>query len=271
MPPKPKLERHGQLIFHSAAEFVLLLRSRSSERKIARISFGKDGSIYVQFPYCIQKSGWIGELPVPADPSATVTYSLRSHGSFVDTDVKFSHHRSGIALFSKTGLELPPTRRNSFRLDGPIGHLFRLQVSNPQDFAELKKIDKTVKYLALDFPDDGPTSISWRAEWRRKASLIANIQPPSGTAGPKTSVQHRVTGAVDEVLFLGQPPGYALRDHVLLLTGGPSPRPAGVTGSGMTFLGGWDEHEVQSADEKPVLRGALAFVYPAHEPSPADP
>src|SRR4051812_42730817 len=105
MSPRPILERDGQLAFHSASDFVLLLTSRGEARKIARISFGRDGSIYFQFPYCTKKEGWIGELPASA-PGTQVTYRLADHGNFVGTDVKFSHHRSGVALFSKTGHEI---------------------------------------------------------------------------------------------------------------------------------------------------------------------
>lgn len=121
MPPRPKLEKYRQLVFHSTADVVLLARLGRIIYKTARISFGRDGSIYVQFPYCNEKEGWIGELKIPPDQAQPVTYSLRQNGRFVDTDVKFSHHRSGIALFSKSGHELPQMRRQSFPLNGPIG------------------------------------------------------------------------------------------------------------------------------------------------------
>jgi hypothetical protein len=260
--PRPTVEQYKQLIFFATPEVVLLVRVVRTHYKVARITFGKDGSIYVQFPYCIEKSGWIGELPINADHEGPQTYSLTEHGEYVVTDVKFSHHRSGIAQFSKSGVELPDTRRQSFPLNGPIGHVFNLQVFQPHRFTVLEKPSPKAKYLALDFPDDRPASVSWRAEWRRKDSIVSAIEP-LGDAGPKSIIKHKVTGAENETFFVGQPPGYPLREHILLVTGGPSNPPIGQTSPGMAFLGGWDPHEISAAGEKPQLRGCLAFIYPA--------
>lgn len=267
MPPKPKVEQYRQLKYYAAANTVLLVRMPYAVFKIARISFGKDGSIYVQFPYCTEKSGWIGELPIARGQDGPTTYALTEHGSFVSTDVKFSHHRSGIALFSKSGHDIPSTRRHSYPLNGPIGHLFNLQITDPHGFALLTKADPTVQYLALDFPDQSPATVTWRAEWRRKDSVVDNIQPRGGIAGPKTKVLHRQTGIEEEMVFLGQPEGYAMREHVMLLTGAASERPSGAQGAGMYFLAGWNAHEVQDSGQQADLGGALCLVHPARPPS----
>jgi hypothetical protein len=46
--------------------------------------------------YCVEKDGWIGELPIAPGQTGPTTYKLADHGSLITTDVKFSHHRSGI-------------------------------------------------------------------------------------------------------------------------------------------------------------------------------
>lgn len=268
---RPVVERAGSLRFYATAHTVLVVRTPEAAYKVARVSFGRDGSIYVQFPYCREKAGWVGVLPIEAGQAGPVTYTMRDHGAPVSTDVKFAHHASGEVHFSKTGHDVPRTRRQSFPLGGPIGHVFHLQVFRPAAFTRIEKRDKGALYFELDFRFGAPTGAGWRAEWRRKRDVVDSIHPPGGVAGPATTIQHRATGVQERVVLVGQPPGYALRDHVLLLTGGADPLPAGVDGPGMAFLGGWNAHEVASPGDGADLGGCLAFLYPYQAQASADP
>lgn len=267
MTDRGRIVHEGRLRYYAYAEFVLLAVTSAAAYKIARITFGKDGSIYVQFPYCIERDGWIGVLPIDPNHEGPITHSMAHHGSYVGTDVKFAHHTSGEAHFSKTGDEtIPRTARASWPLTGPLGHLFDLQVMQPEQFTRLEKRDKRVMYLGV-VAEPGSEAIAWHAEWRRKRDIESNIRPRGGIAGPTTKVLSRATGRESEVFFLGQPQGYGARDHIVMLTAGRSERPQGFVGSGMTFLAGWDTHEVARAGEKADVRGCLAFVYPARPPA----
>jgi hypothetical protein len=262
MTVKGGIVQEGRLRYFAYSDFVLLAVTPAAAYKIARVTFGKDGSIYVQFPYCAEKQGWIGILPIDPSNDGPTTYKLSEHGSFVATDVKFAHHVSGEAHFSKTGdATIHPTRRVSWPLTGPLGHLFVLQVIEPERFARLENPDKRAKYLAVRM-SPGATSISWHAEWRRKRDVEQNIQPAGDSAGPTTTVRSRRTGEENAVIFLGQPEEYGARDHVLMLTSGSPKVPSGFSGTGMTFLGGWDVHEVANTGDRPEVHGCLAFVYP---------
>jgi hypothetical protein len=263
MPARDGIVQEGALRYFAYSDFVLLAVTPGVAYKIARITFGKDGSIYVQFPYCAEKQGWIGILPIDPDKDDPTTYKLSEHGSFVATDVKFAHHTSGAVHFSKTGdSAIPPTRRVSWPLTGPLGHLFALQVIEPERFNQLEKRDNRAKYLGVQM-SPGTTSISWHAEWRRKRDVEQNMEPARGIAGPTTKVRSRRMGEESEVIFLGQPEGFGARDHILMLTSGSPEVPKGFRGTGMTFLGGWDAHEVEKSGDRPDVHGCLAFLYPA--------
>lgn len=262
MTPRGGVVQDGRVRYFAYPEFVLLVATPTAAFKIARITFGRDGSIYVQFPYCIEKQGWIGILPIDPTRQGPTTYALREHGAYVETDVKFAHHTSGEAHFSKTGDEtIPSTRRMAWPLTGPLGHLFDLQVMQPDRFTPLTKRDKRVMYLALTVDHIGE-SVGWHVEWRRKRDIEANTQPPGGVVPPTTRIISRATGQESEVFLLGQPAGYGARDHVLLLTAGQREPTAGMETSGMTFLAGWDTHEVATPRDPPEVRGCLAFIYP---------
>lgn len=266
MAPKGGIVQDGRLRYYGYTDFVLLVATPDAAFKIARITFGRDGSVYVQFPYCVEKEGWIGVLPIPPGREGPTTYTLSEHGSFVPTDVKFAHHTSGVVHFTKTGDDrVPRTGRHSWPLTGPIGQLFSLQVLEPERFEPLKKADKKAMHLAVRMPRAAAT-LGWYAEWRRKKDFEQQIHPPGGVAGPVTRVQSRATGEVNEVFFLGQPEGFGAQDHIIVLTAGTPKAPDGFSGPGMAFLGGWDMHEVREVGEKPDLKGCLAFIYPAHPP-----
>jgi hypothetical protein len=152
--------QEGQLRYFAYSDFVLLVVTPVAAYKIARITLVRDGSIYVQFPYCAEKQGWIGRLPIDPSNDGPITYKRSEHGSYVATDVKFAHHVSGEVHFSKIGTAtIPPTRRVLWPLTDPLGHLFALQVMEPERFAKLEKPDQRAKYLAVRM-SPGATSIS---------------------------------------------------------------------------------------------------------------
>ena len=266
---KDLIAQESRLRYFATSETVIVMRTPIATFKVARVTFGKDGSIYVQFPYCIEKTGIVAELSTASATPAERTYRLGDVGEFVDTDVKFSHHLSGIAQFSKGGLHAKLPRRQSFPLDGPIGHLFRLQVMWLDRFEVLKNPKNGVAYLGFDFPEEHPTSVVVLGEWRRKVDIVNNIDDPKGIAGPATQIQERATGAIRSVYFVGQPASLPLRDHVLMISGGAVDLPQGAQRSGMVFLGGWDPHEVKHTGAVGPASDCLTFMYPATRPSPA--
>ena len=241
----------GRFNYFAAQDTVILLQTPLATFKICRLSFGSDGSIYVMFPYCKEKTGILNKVARPGGPSESITHNLGTGGKLVPTDVKFSHHRSGVAQFSKTREVEDAPRHNSFPLDGPIGHVFDLHIFWPSGFDLLEKPKKRDLHLAFGVQDRHPAAFLVAGQWRRKQDLLNNTDPPNGIIEPTATVTHRKTGLPTNVYFLGQPEGYPLRDHVLMLSGGEIPLPTGAEETGMVFMGGWNSE-----------REGLVFMYP---------
>lgn len=256
----------GTLQYFASKEAVLFVKTSQGEFKLARISWGSDGSIYVQFPYLAGKQGLLSEIDVDPNATGPTTYSLAEAGIYARTDVKFSHHASGVVGFSKTGHDERLPRRTSFRLDGPIGRVFELHVQWPTGFAPLGQPKKKPIYLGFNFPSTHPDAVVIAAQWRRKADITRNIDPRGGISGPSTEVIARATGLRSSVYFFGQPSGFPLRDHVLQITSGSVALPRGADRPGMIFLGGWDMHERKDGEASKSLGSCLAFLYPVEIP-----
>lgn len=251
-----------RLRFFRSKDAVLLARTPTSVHKLARFTFGADGSIYVQFPYLSQKTGVIAELPVDPTVSGPVQYNLRELGESVGTDVKFSHHASGEVRFSKAGHAIKTPVRRSFPLNGPIGRVFELNAFHLAGFDEFKKSAKNTVYMGFNFRE-GTDGVLIRAEWRRKRDIIANIYPPGQKAGPATTTLHRATRLKEAVYFLGAPADRPFHSHVLVVSSSRVALPNGADQPSMIFLGGWDTHERLPGEAPQRLGNCLAFLYPA--------
>jgi hypothetical protein len=100
-----------------------------------------------------------------------------------------------------------------------------------------------------------PQAISLSGEWRSKRVLEKEIQ--GGLAGGRALVPRRSDGALYKAFLLGQPVGFPLRDHLLLINLGAANEIA-VSKPLMFFLGGWDDRKKGS----PHGTGCLSFMYP---------
>lgn len=251
----------GRLRFYRTKEAVIVARTPESVHKLARFTFGRDGSIYVQFPYLDRKVGVIAELPVDPKVPGPVQYNLRELGERVGTDVKFSHHASGEVRFSKTGQVIKTPLRQSFHLGGPIGRVFELSAFHLHGFHKLGKRSKNTVFLGFNFRE-GVEGVRIRAEWRRKTGIVANIEPAGSMTGPATTALHRETRVEEAVYFVGPPLDRPHQQHVLMVSSSRVGLPDGADQPSMVFLGGWDPHE-RTADEPPQKLGnCLAFLYP---------
>lgn len=104
-----------------------------------------------------------------------------------------------------------------------------------------------------------------RAEWRRKAAIEENTDPPNGIVPPVTAVKHRKTGAESLVALLGQPTGWPLRDHLLMLSCQATTSLKNIARPTMILMGGWDPAEVPDVGQEVKQTGCLVWLYPIEE------
>lgn len=261
-----RVAEEDRLSFYEAERCTLLCCTAfGAQAQLAVVIFNKkDGSVHVDFPYFIQEEGILAEFPPTPKSDGPVTYAFGKLGTRVKEPVKYSHHLSGIASFSKSGKLDPLTcpRRQSFRLDGTQGRLFMMHAFWLSGFKQFRKPSKGRTYLAFDFKDSHPHGVAFEAKWMSKAWIRDRISSPSGTAGPENVIVDRNTGAEQLVLFLGQPETHPLRDHLLQLEVRAVPLPTGADQPGMNFLGGWDNPT--KPDER-LASGSIGFMYTRRE------
>ncbi len=262
--------QEGRLRFIAAPRAVVVVSTSLSHYKLCQIVFSKnDGSVFVTFPYFKRTEGIVSRVVIPAGLKPPYTLNLTEHGRTTSHLVKFSHHSSGEALFSQDGKVRTEIRRASFPLTGPIGHLFELHAFwlSGFDLLEPAKAKGGRPYLRFIFEGEPPPGVVISGEWRRKRDIEDNMEPRDGIAGPRASFRRRSTGAEGQMLFLGQPPGWPLRDHLLLIECYRTDIPRGLGDDPLlVFMGGWDPHEVPDARVPIEQTGCLACLYPAASP-----
>lgn len=267
MSRRPPSERsHKNLHYIAAEKATVTAGTVEREFQLCQIGFAKrDGTIFVSFPYLPRSDGILSVARFPDTQTGQVTLSFGDEAKSTSHLVKFTHHPDGAAHFSQDGKVRSVVRRQSFRLDGPIGHVFQMSAYLPAGFSRFDQTTRRTKrtYLRNLFTDQLPMAVQVRAEWRRKESIIPNIQPLGATSGPVTRVQSRHTGEENVVHFLGQPDSFPLREHVLLVTVNATKSLPTFSSSGVIFLGGYDPHEIQAGDPPVRQTGCLVAIYPA--------
>ncbi len=262
--------QEGRLRFIAAPKAVVCVSTSLAHYKLCQIVFSRrDGSLFVTFPYFKRSEGIVSRVTIPPGSKPPYTMNLTEHGRTTSHLVKFSHHPDGQALFSQDGRVRTEIRRASFPLATTIGQLFDLHAFWLSGFELLdpRKAKRGRPYLRFVHEGPPPAGVVVSADWRRKRDIEANTEPPGGIAGPRASVKSRRTGATGQVLFLGQPLGWPLRDHVLMVECYRTDLPSGLGDEPMfVFMGGWDPHEVPDVGTPVEQTGCLACLYPAASP-----
>ena len=259
------LRRSGRLVHFYVRRVLVSLWDNVEARKLLLLIFGRDGSVYAQFPYFKASSGVLKELTFRTQPIFPTNIDTTREAWVTGHLVKYSHHTDGEAHFSQDGNVKTVVRRKSFRLDGPTGHLFQLTAFNLDGFEHFEAKDVKPHRPSIEFRVPRmPQGVNVVAEWYRK-SMFDGLIARSGEArvGPVLPLVNGATGdRVDHVL-LSPPLEGKVSQHVLGLTCSEAEVPVGTTSPTAIFIGGWDHHEVIDRTVAPVHTGALFCTYPA--------
>ena len=253
-----------------ASEFTIRAQCPGSTRKIFKMGYLRsDGSVWVAFPYFEDSHGLVSLISLPPGRSYA-SADLRPGGKVTSHLVKYSHHRSGLALFSQTGRVRSAIRKQSVRLNVAEGHLFTIQIQALDGFA-VDMDGKPDEWNSRHFEGADHQTVTFDCKSKEPVSLKFVVrcynkkrarQTVFGEAvGPLAALRQVHGGRPQQGVLLAAPrraPGAAtflvlLAERISKLTDMP--------GSHLTFIGGFDPPEVVFDYSKPT--SFLALAYPA--------
>jgi hypothetical protein len=131
------------MLIHRSRQYVFTLTTNLVKKKVFRIWFGKDGSIYIASPYFLEEDGILSRVIIDAgEDKYPRDISLGKSGKVTTHLVKYSHHASGEALFSQDRKIKSEIRKPSVPLNSLEGHFFTIQIQNIDNFADATPKDK---------------------------------------------------------------------------------------------------------------------------------
>jgi hypothetical protein len=237
--------------------FDIVAKVTGAHRRIAKVKFNHDGSIYVFFPSFEKTEGVVCRASLRAGQTGQTTLDLTENGRVTAHLVKYAHHPDGEAHFSQDGKVKTEVRRKSVPLIKQRGHLFTIQAQNIDSFRMLPTPRR--EQLTLELPE------SMRAlkitGWRFHLSdlkLPEGVVPTEPSKGIQTS-----DGVVRVGLFVAPPEGETFDDVVLFLAIEETTLLSEDKAPHLIFLGGFDPTAIVL--NHTVNTEFLAFAYPCSD------
>lgn len=242
-------------------QVVVTINADGHRHKIFQILFGKDGSIYVTFPYFFHTNGILARVTVTGTPGSSSNVDLADTGKVASHLVKYSHHPDGRAHFSQDGKVKTEIKRQSVPLKDQRGHLFTVLVQGLRAFESVgtRKENRTSSKrttLTFDVTDRFPKAIRIVGYWYWLEDLHAEPRPSE--IGPMVPVAG-LDGLLREAFFVANPDETR---HVLVLTCMPE-ESLGPNHHVMMFYGGFDPPSVVFNAKK--ASQFIALLYPVND------
>ena len=234
--------------------FDIVVNSEAALRRIAKVEFARDGSIYVYFPGFIDTSGIACRGVLRAGVSGATTLDLKENGKVTTHLVKYAHHPDGRAHFSKTGKVKTEIHRQAVPLRQHKGHLFTIQAQHIQSFPLLPA--SRPAQLTVNLPENARALkiTGWRYPF------VGLAVPPGAAPGASPRGVQGNDGTIRVGLFVAPPEGMPFDDVILFLAFEETPWLSEDKAAHLIFLGGFDSSE--TAIDHSVDTEFLAFAYP---------
>jgi hypothetical protein len=239
---------------------VCVIKDGALRAKAFQVVFGRDGSLFITFPYFAHRIGLLSSSSIPAIGTRQSQVNLENGGKVTSHLVKYSHHTDGTAHFSQTGKIVTAVRRKSIALDQQHGHIFSLLIQglHALEVADpIRDSGMSRKHIVVDFQVEPPEAIKFVGRWFDVNRLRFNN--PTPTIGP-TILTIDPDGAQRHACLFAAPNANAR--HVLAITCEKIPR-LGPDPEMFLFFGGFDPAEVMTDPKREA--GFLAFLYPLSE------
>jgi hypothetical protein len=236
--------------------FDLVAKVSGAIRRVAKVKFARDGSIYVFFPGFAKTDGIICRAILRGGKNAQTSLDLTKNGRVTSHLVKYTHHPDGEAHFSQDGKVRTEVRRKSESLVDHRGHLFTIQAQNVGSFPILPA---RKAQLTLELPDNVRTLkiTGWRYHFS-DLELPEGITPtgvPKGIQLPDSALR--------DGLFVAPPEGARFDDIVLFIAAEEIPWFSQDKAPCLIFLGGFDPP--QTVLNRSVDTEFLTFAYPCSD------
>ena len=242
---------------------VFTVEVNSKQYKILQIMFGKDGSLYVNFPYYKHKEGLTSLVKIPANIAYPTDVELNPGGKATTHLVKYSHHPDGRAHFSQDGRVRSTVRKQSVPLTEIDEHLFTIKLQGLDEF-EIVKPNVTKnrstkrKTVNLRFDNIQPEAFKILGWWSSRANLVGRIKISANNfiyECMSRDGKHRSFG-----VLLANPYEIDNEEFFLMLNFVPIPKFDEHRISSLNFLGGFDLPEI--IDDLSKETTFLSFTYP---------
>jgi hypothetical protein len=229
--------------------------------KAFQVVFGRDGSLFITFPYFRHRVGLLSTSTIPATGTRQSQVDLKHGGKVTSHLVKYSHHVDGRVHFSQTGKIVIAIKRQSIALDRQHGHLFSLLIQglSALDVADqVKDAGTSPKRSVVNFEVEQSEAVKFVGRWFDINRMrFSNPTPTIGPIVPTTDAD----GLQRNACILAS--SHANARHVLAVTCqgiaklGPDPEI-------FMFYGGFDPPDRMTDSTREA--GFLAFLYPLPEP-----
>ncbi len=239
---------------------VCVVKAGDLRAKAFQIVFGRDGSLFITFPYFKHRVGLLSSAVISATGARQSQVNLEKGGKVTSHLVKYSHHTDGTAHFSQTGKIVTAVKRQSIALDKQHGHIFSLliQGAHALDVADpVKDRGMSPKRTVVDFQVEPSEAIKFVGLWFDVNKLPFNN--PTPTTGPMLLTMGR-DGVQRNACLFASP--HANARHVLSITCEKIEK-LGPEREVFVFYGGFDPPEMMTDPQKEA--GFLAFRYPLSE------
>lgn len=237
------------------------------KHKIFQIISGKDGSIYITFPYYKHTKGLVSIVKFPKGNRKKDNISLVDNGSkgkVTSHLIKVSHHVSGQTNISLSGKVFTIIKKTSLELKKDSGHLFTVQFQGLEDFEELKKVENAYIYKYFIVNDKNFDAFKIVGFWYTPAEFMKrlhDIDYKTLINGKYDSIKMTSSMGYNGMTYIIKSDTEATKNYWLCLYCVPLEKIDKNNYSVLTFLGGFDKPEI--ANNIDLDTYFIGMIYPA--------
>lgn len=262
------MDKPVEVLCLKSERHVIVIKDNETIYKIFQISFGKDGSLFVHFPYFSDSNGLASRVQLRAGLKYPVkNVSLTDSGKVTSHRIKFSHHPDGRTHFSQTGKIFTRVKKQAVPLEDINGHIFTVMLQGLTSFtvggAKKDKHGWSEERSVVEFNVTGLKANAFKfvALWMPFDALGKSMDVVGAEkekVGPK--IIRRLGNNPSVGFLIGPPYGNPMDDYVLVVAIEPVDPIESNLDPTLLFMGGFDSVDVVNDLSKDT--SVLTLMYP---------